>query len=261
MTDTEPGFERLSKCTITLQHWFWKNDLLLHPDKSDVALYGTRPDLKRPGLPSSISITGCAINVSKGLKILGVTLDATLSYHQCGQSMQYGHACPAPHPLQHQTRHRKYHSAQHHREQVKLLELLLFDALVKTVSRLQHVQNNLARIVFDIGIIKLHDSGRRTGDLLRELHWLPVQFRIVYKVALLYYKSYKLWFANISVIAATTVYAIAKSALVHRRPGGHPSLKNQDFLASFLLGGTTRLERSARHRPICPQYWFIPNSA
>ena len=45
---------------------------------------------------------------------------------------------------------------------------------------------------FDIGIRKLHDSGRRSFDLLRVLHWLPVQARVTYKVALLCFKCYKL---------------------------------------------------------------------
>ena len=62
----------------------------------------------------------------------------------------------------------------------------------KIVNSLQMVQNNLARAVFDIGIPKLHDSGRRSLDLLRELHWLPVQARVTYKVALLCFKCYKL---------------------------------------------------------------------
>ena len=70
--------------------------------------------------------------------------------------------------------------------------VLLFDAPVKTVSCVQCVLNNLARTVFNISISKLHDSCHRTSDLLRELHWLPVQSRIVYKVALLCYKHYKL---------------------------------------------------------------------
>ena len=73
----EPGFKKPSKCTIALQHWSWKNDLLLNPDKSDLAFYGTRPCLKRLGLPSSTSFTDCAINVPESLKILAVTLDAT----------------------------------------------------------------------------------------------------------------------------------------------------------------------------------------
>ena len=41
--DMRPGLDELSQCTIALQHWFWINSLLLNPDKSDVAFYGTRP--------------------------------------------------------------------------------------------------------------------------------------------------------------------------------------------------------------------------
>ena len=68
----------------------------------------------------------------------------------------------------------------------------MFGASGKAFKHLQRVQNNLARAVFDIGIRKLHDSGCRPFDLLRELHWLPIQARITYKVALLCFKCYKL---------------------------------------------------------------------
>ena len=39
---------------------------------------------------------------------------------------------------------------------------------------------------------RLYDSGRRSFDLLHELHWLPVQARVTYKVALLCFKCYNL---------------------------------------------------------------------
>ena len=55
-------------------------DILINPDKSDVSVYGTRSGLKRRGLHSSISVVGCAIDVCERLKILGVALDATLSF-------------------------------------------------------------------------------------------------------------------------------------------------------------------------------------
>ena len=55
-------------------------DILLNPDKFDLVFYGTRPGLKVLGPTSSISVAGCAINVSERLKILGVTLDGTLSF-------------------------------------------------------------------------------------------------------------------------------------------------------------------------------------
>ena len=62
----------------------------------------------------------------------------------------------------------------------------------KAFNRLQRVQNNLARAVFDIVIRKLHDSGRRSFYLLHELHWLSVQARVMYKIALLCFKCYKI---------------------------------------------------------------------
>ena len=70
-----------------------------------------------------------------------------------------------------------------------------YGASGKALNCLQRVQNNLVRAlraVFDIGIRKLHDSSRRSFDLLRELHWLPVQARVTYKVTLLCFKCYKL---------------------------------------------------------------------
>ena len=127
MTDTVRGLEKLSKCTIDLQHWFLKNDLL-NPDKTDVALCGTRPGLKRSGLPSSISVAGCAIIASERLKILGVTLDVTLSFDDhiisvvraCNYHMRALRHIRCT--LQILTRHRKYHSVQHRWEQVILLK-------------------------------------------------------------------------------------------------------------------------------------------
>ena len=80
--DVEPGLDKLSQCTIALQHWFWINSLLLNPDKSDVAFYGTRPGLKKMDPPTSVTVAGCAISISDRLKILGVTLDTTLSFDE-----------------------------------------------------------------------------------------------------------------------------------------------------------------------------------
>ena len=59
--DMEPGLDKLSLYTIALQHWFWINSLLLNPDKSVVAFYGTRPGLKRVDPQTSVTVAGCAI--------------------------------------------------------------------------------------------------------------------------------------------------------------------------------------------------------
>ena len=120
--------------------------------------------MKRPGLQSSISIAGCEINVSKRLGIRGVTLDATLSFDEHITSMV--RACNF------NLRALRYIRCSVSQDIANTIacsiiesrfdycNALLFDALAKTVSRLQRIQNNLARIIFDIGISKLHDSDR-----------------------------------------------------------------------------------------------------
>jgi len=51
-----------------------------------------------------------------------------------------------------------------------------------TFEKLQHIQNNLARVVCQRG-------GRAdAGPLLRSLHWRPVRQRVTYKVALTTFK-------------------------------------------------------------------------
>ena len=51
------------------------------------------------------------------------------------------------------------------------------------LTRLQHVQNQLARLV------TMSPPFTRSIPLLRSLHWLPVRFRILFKINLLTYKT------------------------------------------------------------------------
>ena len=51
------------------------------------------------------------------------------------------------------------------------------------LERLQKIQNNAARLVLRIG--RKHDS----KELLRLLHWLPVQKRVDFKIACFVFKS------------------------------------------------------------------------
>src|SRR5258706_15722806 len=56
-----------------------------------------------------------------------------------------------------------------------------------SLQQLQRVQNNLARIVYDVRY-----GERHSADLIRELHWLSVSNRVNFKLAVLCYRAYKL---------------------------------------------------------------------
>ena len=60
---------------------------------------------------------------------------------------------------------------------------LLFGVREADLTRLQRLQNKAARLVMSCG------RDQFSTDLLRELHWLPVKQRIIYKLMLHIYKA------------------------------------------------------------------------
>ena len=72
---------------------------------------------------------------------------------------------------------------QSHTDQLDYCNSVLYGAPASSIQVLQRVQNNAARIVLQ--------APRRSHaqPLLHELHWLPIQHRIEYKVAVLTFKS------------------------------------------------------------------------
>jgi len=56
-------------------------------------------------------------------------------------------------------------------------------APTSTIQKLQRVQNNATRVVLQV------PRRSHANSLLQELHWLPVEQRITYKLAVLTYKT------------------------------------------------------------------------
>jgi hypothetical protein len=57
----------------------------------------------------------------------------------------------------------------------------LYGVLEKNITRLQRVQNALVRCVVDLNKSQFHHTS--SVALLRQLHWLPIEYRIRFKVA------------------------------------------------------------------------------
>ena len=69
----------MSDCVSDLNGWFKSNKMQLNPDKSEAAIFGTPPMVKRFTIPS-IELAGSTLMLSSSMKILGVILDQHLTF-------------------------------------------------------------------------------------------------------------------------------------------------------------------------------------
>ncbi|HSN23842.1 MAG TPA: reverse transcriptase family protein, partial [Methylomicrobium sp.] len=182
-----PSLDTLAQCTTDLQHWYWSNDLLLNPDKSEVAFFGTRQRMQRVNLPASVTVAGSSVAVCDTLKTLGIKLDRTLSFdshvndivRSCNYHLQaLRHLCRS---LTRDTANTIACSIVGSR--IDYCNALLYGMSKKNFDKLQRVQNNMARVVCDVGRRDVHSD-----VLLHSLHWLPVRRRVDFKVATLCWK-------------------------------------------------------------------------
>jgi len=151
-------------------------------------LFSTAQRSRRTNSVSSIDVAGHNVPISKSLKLLDVTLDAHLTFNE-----HVNNTCRA---------------AFYHFRALRHIRSSLTDEMAQTVAcavvhsrldycnslyvgmsdttnfaKLQRVQNTLARIV---------TSTRKRDHItpvLNRLHWLPVRQRVMYKTAMLTYKS------------------------------------------------------------------------
>jgi len=154
LTTQPPNSQRSLYAHPTSDHmWYMQNGLQLNPDKSKALLVGTSQHLKqaRPTVPS-VTIAGVDLPVAEQMKVLGVVLDQRLTFVKHATAVVK--SC-------------NYH-AQAIRHILHLLTLDLAQTLAcslilsrvdycnallhcapaaSTISKLQRVQNNAARII------------------------------------------------------------------------------------------------------------------
>jgi len=179
----------LDRCTSALCNWFLFNGLQLNPKKSVVLLVGTREKRKvlNLSLGSRLTIAETPIDLSPTAKILGLTIDSALSFDshisEVCRSANYH-----PRSLAHIRRFLSVSSANLVACSIVSSRLDYCNSVLNGLSsynihRLQTVQNRAARIVLGVG------NRVSAEPLLRQLHWLPVVKRIMYKTALITFKT------------------------------------------------------------------------
>jgi hypothetical protein len=176
---------RFVACLAEVDNWMSCNRLKMNTDKTQIIWLGSRQQLEKVSV-SSFQLHSTVVPVSPTVVDLGVRIDEQLS-----MSAQVTHLTQSCFYQLRQLRAiRKFLTtdaacALVHAFIVSRLDYcnsLLYGITDTLFGKLQRVQNAAARLI----------AGRWKYDhispVLRELHWLPVQSRVKFKVATLVYK-------------------------------------------------------------------------
>ena len=173
-------------CIKRVSEWMFTNRLKLNMDKTEFIIFETRQQLSKVCC-DSISVKNETIYSRPVVRNLGVLLDQELK-------MKY-HVF---HILQTSYMHiRKLRSLRKYITQESMKTLvhcfiisridycnsLLYGISEESLDKLQRVQNPAARLIFGL---RKYDN---ISKYLIKLHWLPVRWRIKYKIALITYKT------------------------------------------------------------------------
>ena len=185
-----PTINTLSSLVLSLESWFLHNSLQLNPTKTEFIKLGTTFQLKSITDLNSITIhDNISIPISTNIKTLGIYLDSKLTFNKHITSV-----------IQSSNYHLR--SIRHIRPLISLdlaaslsrclilskldyCNSLLYNISQSELHRLQSIMNKAARITLDI---PLTSTTHHNNDNLATLHWLPMQFRVPFKIAVITYK-------------------------------------------------------------------------
>jgi len=183
--NTSAGLSILAACTTDVKQWYMQNGLQLNPDKSEALFMGTATQFRALSSLTSVSVADVDLPVADSMRVLGVTLDRrrTFDNHASAVARSCNYHARAIRHIRHLLTLAQTLACSLILSRIDYCNSVLYSAPSGTIQKLQRVQNNAARIVLQ--------APRRSdvSSLLRTLHWLPVEQRINYKLAVLTFKT------------------------------------------------------------------------
>ena len=182
--DVGLALSRLQQCITEVQEWCSSRRLQLNASKTELAWFGSHANmLKLSKTDCNLVIQDTTVHPTTVVRDLGVLLDSELTMKQ--HVSQLAKSC-----FFHIRRIRQICRIAGKEVASQLVSAFVlsrldycnsvFSGLPKsTLATLQRVQNAAARLVLDL------KPREHVTPALRDLHWLPIQFRIQYKLCTL----------------------------------------------------------------------------
>ena len=182
----EIAFETINCVISDTRSWMAANFMMMNDDKTELAIFGTRQQLNKFEHPLSIISGEELVFPSEKIRNLGVILNPCLRLHLHINNII--RVCVFH--LRNIAKIRKFltfdaYQAVHAFVSSRLdyCNALLYGLPSCQLNRLQLIQNSAARLVLQA---KPRDH---VIPLLKQLHWLPVRERTIFKVCLLTFKA------------------------------------------------------------------------
>ena len=178
----------LEKCIQEIRSWMRQNFLKLNDEKTEFLLFGSRQQLSKVSLPfTCITIGDSQITPSSQARNVGVIFDSTMTLKPHISNI----VRVSSFHIRNISRIRKYLNQSAAEQIIHAFvtsrldngNALFYGLPQNQISRLQHIQNTAARVV------TLSRKSCHMTPILKELHWLPVSQRIVFKLMLIVHKS------------------------------------------------------------------------
>ena len=185
LSDIATGIARMEACLTSVLDWMAQHRLKVNADKTDFIVFASNEMTKRI-TPTSLRFDGCNIAQSVCVKNIGCRMDASLT---CDQQVKTV-CCLGYAQLKALAKIKKFIDK-------RSLEILIH-ALITTridycnvlyyginqcfLQKLQCLQNSCARLLTDTARYE------HITPVLKDLHWLPVRMRILFKIFVLIFK-------------------------------------------------------------------------
>lgn len=185
-TGQSDAIAAIEHCIVDIRKWMVEDKLLLNDDKTELLLIGTKQQLAKVSV-KHVTIGNTEIVPRSPVKNLGVWLDSNLSMNDhitktCSAAFYW---------LYNIRRIRKYLSKESTEtlihafisSRIDYCNSLLFGLPEYQLHKLQRIQNAAARLIFQ------ESKFCHISPLLQSLHWLPVKYRIDFKISLITFKA------------------------------------------------------------------------